>query len=67
MIILQSSIEKLRNYSPYGPNNKNKKFISALNKYNAFKAFVETLENSTERTLYILADNYHRPIKERLE
>ena len=53
MIILQSSIEKMRNFNPIKTEKfKQKKYIilrwrnSSLNKYNAFKNFVEGLEMS---------------------
>ena len=35
----------------------------SINKYNAFKNFVEGVEASNERHLFVLADHYHKGIR----
>lgn len=65
IIVLQSSAEKLRNYNPNATSGRpQRKTNTNISKYNAFKSFVESVETSEDRHLYVLPDNYHRGIRE---
>ena len=44
MIVLQSSVEKLKNYNPNVASDKpQQRKNTNISKYNAFKTFVETI------------------------
>ena len=67
ILILQSSIEKLKNYNPNAASDRpQKKSNTNISKYNAFKTFVESLETSDDRHFFVLPDIYHRGIREGL-
>jgi hypothetical protein len=65
-VVLQSSIEKMRNYNPNATNQPQRRSNTNLAKYNVFKSFVESVETSEDRRLYVLPDIYHRGIREGL-
>ena len=66
IIVLQSSVEKLRNYNPNSSDRPQKRSNNNLEKYNAFKSFVESIEMAEDRHLYVLPDIYHQGIREGL-